>query len=108
MMPQQINLAATFNRALAHEFGRIGAKDTRAAGVPWLFSPILGIATKPLWARVYETFGEDPLVAAQMGAQVVPTHLQAIPTPYTYRRAGGATHPGYTYSYALTYVLWLC
>ena len=71
MMPQQINVAATFNRTLAYEFGRIGSKDTRAAGVPWLFSPILGIATKPLWARVYETFGEDPFVAAQMGVQVV-------------------------------------
>ena len=48
MMPHQINLAATFNRTLAYEFGRIGSKDTRAAGVPWLFSPILGVATQPL------------------------------------------------------------
>ena len=47
MMPHQINLAATFNRTLAYEFGRIGSKDTRAAGVPWLFSPILGVATQP-------------------------------------------------------------
>ena len=43
--PQQLNIGATFNRTAAFEFGRLASKDTRAAGVPWLFSPILGIAT---------------------------------------------------------------
>ena len=37
------------------------------------------VATKPLWPRVYETFGEDPFVAAQLGAQVV-RGIQAFDT----------------------------
>lgn len=63
----QISLAATFDRAMSREVGRITARDTLAAGVPWLFAPILGLATQPSWSRVYETFGEDPYVVAEMG-----------------------------------------
>lgn len=67
IFPQQINLAATFNPALAREAGRVAARDSRAAAVPWLFAPILGLATQPLWPRVYETFGEDPFLSSRMG-----------------------------------------
>lgn len=58
MFPQQIGLAATFNRTKVFETGRITAKDTRAAGIPWIFAPILDIAVHKLWPRVYETYGE--------------------------------------------------
>ena len=71
MTPQQINLAATFNTTVSYEAGRIASKDTRAAGITWLFSPILGLALQPSWSRVYETFGEDPLVVSAMGAQLI-------------------------------------
>lgn len=71
MFPQQIALAATFNPALAEKAGRVAARDTRAAAVPWLFSPILGLSTQPLWARTYETFGEDPFLASQMGSELI-------------------------------------
>jgi beta-glucosidase len=71
LFPQQINQAATFNRTATQQAAAIAAKDTKAAGIPWLFAPILGIATKPGWSRVYETFGEDPLLAAELGAAVV-------------------------------------
>jgi beta-glucosidase-like glycosyl hydrolase len=37
----------------------------------WAFSPILGIATQPAWPRVYETFGEDPLLAGELGAALI-------------------------------------
>ena len=78
--PQQLNIGATFNRTAAFEFGRLASKDTRAAGVPWLFSPILGIATNPRWARVYETFGEDPTVSGALGVAVV-EGIQHVPEP---------------------------
>jgi beta-glucosidase len=58
LFPQQIGLAATFNTTHAYEAGRITAKDTRAAGIPWVFAPILDIAVHKLWPRVYESFGE--------------------------------------------------
>lgn len=71
LFPHAINLAASFNTELAYISGSITAKDTRAAGIPWLFSPVLGLALQPLWARFEETFGEDPYLAAQMGASIV-------------------------------------
>jgi beta-glucosidase len=71
IFPQQLNLAATFDPLLAHEAGRITSRDTRAAGVPWLFAPILGVVLHPSWARVYETFGEDPHVASRMGTALI-------------------------------------
>ncbi|POM76357.1 Putative Glycoside hydrolase [Phytophthora palmivora] len=68
---QQINGAATFNPDLLYEQGRITARDTLAAGIPWIFDPVLDIMHNPLWPRVYETFGEDPHLASVMGAAVV-------------------------------------
>merc|ERR1719453_1636470 len=79
MLPQQFAMAATFNRSMGYQFGFITGRDTRAAAVPWLFSPILGIATQPLWPRVWETFGEDPLVAAEMGVGVIKGMQAAAP-----------------------------
>ncbi|ETO67904.1 hypothetical protein F444_15232 [Phytophthora nicotianae P1976] len=64
---QQINGAASFNTELVYEQGRITARDTLAAGIPWVFGPVLDIAHNPLWPRTYETFGEDPHLAAVMG-----------------------------------------
>lgn len=78
IFPQQINCAASFNPGLVELMGSITAKDTRAAGIPWIFAPILGIAVQPLWPRVYETFGEDPLLASVMGAAII-TGMQGGP-----------------------------
>ena len=50
---------------------RITAKDTKAGGIPWLFAPVLGINTQPLWSRSFETFGEDPYLVAQMGKAII-------------------------------------
>ena len=71
IFPHQLNAAASFNVPATQEFGRITAKDTKAAGIPWLFAPILGIAVQPGWSRVMETFGEDPYLASQLGAATV-------------------------------------
>lgn len=79
LFPQQIALAATFNPSVARKAGRVAARDTRAAGVPWLFAPILGIATQPLWPRTYETFGEDPFLASKMGAELVKGIQASLP-----------------------------
>eukprot|EP01051_Picozoa_sp_SAG22_P018029 SAG22_NODE_2926_length_2100_cov_1.423288_1_plen_569_part_00 len=71
VFPHQINCAASFNTAATQQMGRITAKDTKAAGIPWIFAPILGIATQPAWSRVMETFGEDPHLASEMGAAII-------------------------------------
>ncbi|KXN68293.1 glycoside hydrolase family 3 protein [Conidiobolus coronatus NRRL 28638] len=71
LFPQQIGMGATFNRTAARIFGEITAKDTRAVGVHWNFSPLADIAVNKMWPRIYETFGEDPLVAGELGKHVV-------------------------------------
>jgi beta-glucosidase len=71
LFPQQIGLAATFNTKHAYVTGKITSKDTRVAGIPWVFSPVLGVALQPLWPRFYETFGEDTYLISQMGAEII-------------------------------------
>lgn len=71
MSPQPINLAATFNTTTAFRAGQLASRDTRAAGISWLFSPLLGLALEPNWSRVYETFGEDPKVVGDMAAAMI-------------------------------------
>lgn len=78
LFPQQIGAAATFNTTVAYMSGRITALETRYAGIPWVFSPILGIAVQPSWARVYETFGEDTHLATKMGVAII-NGLQSPP-----------------------------
>ncbi|KAL3657442.1 hypothetical protein V7S43_017583 [Phytophthora oleae] len=51
--------------------GRITSRDTMAAGIPWSFAPILDKSSNPLWARTYETFGEDPYTISVMADAVV-------------------------------------
>ena len=69
--PQPINLAATFNTSLAFAAGQLASRDTRAVGINWLFSPLMGLSLSPFWSRIYETFGEDPWLVSQMGAQMI-------------------------------------
>jgi beta-glucosidase len=71
LFPQEIALAATFNTDLAYRAGEISAYETRASYIPWNFSPVLDLGKNPLWPRIYETFGEDPLVAKSMGAAMI-------------------------------------
>jgi beta-glucosidase len=68
---QQINGGASFNPDLVYEQGRITGRDTESSGVPWVFGPILGISRNPLWARTFETFGEDPYLNSVMGESII-------------------------------------
>ena len=69
--PQPINIAATFNTSVAYAAGQLSSRDTRAVGINWLFAPLMGLAIEPMWSRAYETFGEDPLLVAEMGAKFI-------------------------------------
>ncbi|RMG22909.1 MAG: beta-glucosidase, partial [Bacteroidetes bacterium] len=71
LFPQQIGLAATWNPALAYETARITAYETRASCIPLNFSPVLDIGRDPRWPRLWETFGEDVLLASRMGTSMV-------------------------------------
>ncbi len=71
MFPQEIGMAATFNPELMKRASEIAAIETRAAGIPWSFSPVLDLGRNPLWPRFWETFGEDPYLAKVMGVAFV-------------------------------------
>jgi len=68
LFPQEIAMAATWNPELMKRAAEITAAETRAAGIPWSFSPVLDLGRNPLWPRFWETFGEDPYLARVMGA----------------------------------------
>lgn len=71
IFPQEIAMAATRNVELMGKVGDIAALETRAAGIPWNFAPVLDLARQPMWPRVFETFGEDSYVASTMGAAYI-------------------------------------
>ena len=71
LFPQEIGMAATFNPELMKRAAEITAAETRAAGIPWSFSPVLDLGRNPLWPRFWETFGEDPYLASVMGVAFV-------------------------------------
>jgi beta-glucosidase len=71
LFPQPLGMAATWNPQLVLDGSHIAAIETRAAGIPWNFSPVLDIGRQPLWPRLYETYGEDPYLATVMGVATV-------------------------------------
>jgi beta-glucosidase len=71
IFPQNIAMAATFDRPLMRRINEITAYETRASGIAWNFSPVLDLGRQPLWPRFYETFGEDPYLASSMGVEAV-------------------------------------
>lgn len=71
IFPQNLALAATWNPGLVRRSNEITAYETRAAGIPWNFSPVLDLGRQPLWSRFFETFGEDVYLAQVMGSAAV-------------------------------------
>jgi beta-glucosidase len=71
LFPQPLAMAATWNPELMLRGSQISAAETRKAGVPWNFSPVLDAGRQPLWSRLWETFGEDTYLATVMGVATV-------------------------------------
>ncbi|KAF0684852.1 Aste57867_23197 [Aphanomyces stellatus] len=71
LFPQNINTGATFNPTLVYDYGKYMARDTKAAGILWIFNPTLDITRHKHWPRVYETYGEDPVGVAATATAVV-------------------------------------
>ncbi len=71
LFAQPINQAASFNRDIPFEVSKICAYETKAASLPWVYTPTMDIARGSSWSRMWESYGEDPYVNGQMGAQAV-------------------------------------
>lgn len=71
MWPVSLGMAATFDPALVQKFGSIAAKEYRALGITTALSPQIDLGTEPRWSRINGTFGEDPILAADMAKAYV-------------------------------------
>lgn len=71
LFPQQLAQAASWNPELVERINRASAYETRAAGIPWNFSPVLDLGRQPLWSRFFETYGEDVYLATAMGQAAI-------------------------------------
>ncbi len=71
LMPHNIAMAATRDRALIRRSAQLTAQSTRASGIRWNFDPVFDVGREPLWPRFEETFGESAYLCGQMGSEVV-------------------------------------
>ena len=71
MFPQGINMAASFNRELTKHGAEISAYETKAGCIPWTYAPVLDLGRDPRWPRMWENYGEDCYVNAEMGKAAV-------------------------------------
>jgi len=69
--PCSINLAATWDTALAQTTAGQIASEARANGVHMLLGPVLDVAREPRWGRIEEDFGEDAYLTGRLGASYV-------------------------------------
>jgi beta-glucosidase len=69
--PNEIALAATWDRGWADELGAALAEEWRGKGSAEIIAPTLNIMRTWHWGRSAETFGEDPFLTGQMAAAEV-------------------------------------
>ena len=71
LLPQEIGQAASFNRQIPRRVSEIGAYESRACLIPWVYSPVMDLGRQPLWSRMWESYGEDVYLSCEMARQAV-------------------------------------
>ena len=71
LWPGSLGMAATFDPGIVKQFGEIASHEYRALGISTALSPQIDLATEPRWARFSGTFGESPLMSAEMAKAYV-------------------------------------
>ncbi len=71
LMPSIMNLACTFDRKLAYDYGKAIGEQCRALSVALLLAPGINIKRSPLCGRNFEYFSEDPYLVSRLGAEYV-------------------------------------
>jgi len=57
-------LSCTWDPQLVERVETVAAAESAAAGIDWVFAPMVDIARDPRWGRIAEGVGEDPWLAA--------------------------------------------
>ncbi|WP_138430954.1 glycoside hydrolase family 3 N-terminal domain-containing protein [Fodinibius saliphilus] len=92
IFPHNINIGATFNPSNSYNNGKITALESAPLGHTWNFAPVLDLGRNPYWARQYETFGEDPYLASQLGKAYVTGYQKKHTKTVPYGLAATAKH----------------
>ena len=91
IFPHSLNMGATFNRKHSYNMGWVTAYESADLAHHWIFMPVLDLGVEQSWPRLYETFGEDPYMASEMGVEFI-KGLQGNQDIYPYKVAGTAKH----------------
>ncbi len=68
LFPQSIGMGATWDTSAAQAGGEVTANALRATGWNWDFAPVQDLSRDNRWGRTYETWAEEPALAAALGA----------------------------------------
>jgi beta-glucosidase len=71
IFPIPLGQSATFDPALVERAAAAAALESSEVGIDWVFAPMVDISRDPRWGRIAESCGEDPYLAASMGAAMV-------------------------------------
>jgi beta-glucosidase len=71
LFPQSIGMGATWDPSTAMAGGQVTANALRATGWNWDFAPVQDLSRDNRWGRYYETWAEEPALAAAMGGAFV-------------------------------------
>src|SRR6266702_4800120 len=70
-LPAPIGLAATWDLAVAEQYGELLATEAQATGHNVFLAPCLDLARVPAYGRLFEAFGEDPILTGQMAVRSI-------------------------------------
>ena len=68
LFPQSLGMGATWDTDLARDAGAATRQQLLATGGNWNFAPVQDLARDNRWGRYYETWAEQPALAAALGA----------------------------------------
>ncbi|PZQ57438.1 MAG: 1,4-beta-D-glucan glucohydrolase [Novosphingobium pentaromativorans] len=71
LFPHNIGLGAARDRDLIRKIGEVTALETAAAGLDWTFAPTLAVVQDDRWGRTYESYGEEPEIAADYAGAMI-------------------------------------
>src|SRR6266568_4746706 len=98
LFPQSIGMGATWDPSAARAGGVVTANALRATGWIWDFAPVQDLSRDNRWGRTYETWAEEPALAAAMGAANV-SGLQSAGGPNSLKVTATVKHfAGYSES----------
>jgi beta-glucosidase len=82
VFPHNLTLSCSFDTSIVRAGAKVVAKETAPLGLSWNFAPVLDVGKNPYWPRLYETYGEDPLVCGILGSAFVDAYQNAGTEPF--------------------------